>query len=94
MTVVWSVRAVRNLALLRARMARDRPDAARQMAEAILASVDLLSAHPGLGKPGRIRGTRELVVPGTPYLVPYRVRGERIEIAAVFHGRQKWPRSW
>jgi len=44
-----------------------------------------------MGRPGRLFGTRELVVPDTPYIVPYRVRGERLELMAVFHGRQKWP---
>jgi plasmid stabilization system protein ParE len=32
-----------------------------------------------------------LVVPQTPYVIPYRVRRERLELIAVFHGRQKWP---
>lgn len=91
MTIVWSARAVRHLAHLRVHIARDRPAAAQQMAARILAAVDLLAQQPGLGRPGRIGGTRELIVPGTPYLVPYRVRHERLEIVAVFHGRQRWP---
>jgi toxin ParE1/3/4 len=40
---------------------------------------------------GRVLGTRELAVSGTPFLIPYRVRGERLELIAEFHGRQKWP---
>ena len=40
---------------------------------------------------GRVAGTRELVVPGTPYVIPYRLRTDRLEIIAIFHGRQKWP---
>ena len=47
----------------------------------------LLIDHPSLGRAGRVPGTRELVVPDTPYLVPYRVRGMRIEILRIFHGR-------
>jgi toxin ParE1/3/4 len=53
--------------------------------------VDLLESHPEIGRPGRIIGTRELVVPNTPFVIPYRVRQERLELIAVFHGRQKWP---
>jgi toxin ParE1/3/4 len=34
-----------------------------------------------------------LVVQGTPYVVPYRVRNERLEIIAIFHGRQRWPQK-
>ena len=91
MTVVWSARAIRHLARLRAAIARDRPLAAENVAATILASVDLLALHPGLGRAGRVPGTRELVVTGTPYVVPYRVRNERLEIVATFHGRQRWP---
>jgi plasmid stabilization system protein ParE len=56
-----------------------------------LATANLLRDQPGLGRPGRIRGTRELIVPGTPYLIPYRVRRHHLEIIAVFHGRRRWP---
>ena len=38
-----------------------------------------------------IQGFEEVVVPGTPYIIPYRLRGDRLEVVAVFHGRQKWP---
>lgn len=93
MTIVWSARAVRHLARLRAVIARDRPSAAEQVAAGILASVDLLARHPGLGRAGRVPGTRELVVQGTPYVVPYRVRNDRLEIIAIFHGRQRWPET-
>ena len=60
-------------------------------AERILAAVDLLQTQPQMGRPGRVLGTRELVVPQTPYIIPYRVRRERLELMAVFHGRRKWP---
>ena len=46
-----------------------------------------------LGRPGRVEGTRELVVPDTPYLVPYRGRGHAVEILRVFHGARKWPKK-
>jgi toxin ParE1/3/4 len=90
-TIVWSARAVRHLAQLRSFIARDRPSAAREVAVTILSSVNLLAEQPSLGRPGRLPGTRELVVSRTPYLVPYRVRGNRLEVIAVFHGRQRWP---
>lgn len=57
----------------------------------LLAAVERLAELPNLGRPGRLLGTRELVVPGTPYVIPYRVRSERLEIIAVFHQRQQWP---
>ncbi len=66
------------------------------MVEAIATTVELLAQHPagaGLGRAGRVEGTRELVVPDTPYLVPYRVRGHAVEILRVFHGARKWPKK-
>jgi toxin ParE1/3/4 len=43
------------------------------------------------GRPGRWPGTRELIIPGTPYIVPYRVKGPVVEILRVFHGARRWP---
>jgi plasmid stabilization system protein ParE len=68
---------------LRAHIAEHDPAAAKHVALHILYCVEyLLSENPKLGAPGRVPGTRELVIPKTPYIVPYRVRGSRIEIAA------------
>ena len=92
MIVVWSRRAIGHLAHLRAYIARDNPDAAARTATTLLAAVDRLAAFPNVGHPGRVSGTRELVIPGTRYVLPYRVRGESLEIIAVFHGRQRWPK--
>ena len=91
MTVVWSPRAIGHLAELRAHIARENPDAAARTATTLLSAVDRLAVLPNLGRPGRVSGTRELVVPGTRYVIPYRVRGERLEIISVFHWRQRWP---
>ncbi len=91
MTVVWSPRAVAHLSHLREHIAHDNPNAARRIATQLLEAVDRLAKFPNLGRPGRVPGTRELPVPGTRYVIPYRLRGERLEIIAVFHGRQKWP---
>ena len=92
MTVVWSPRAIGHLADLRAYIAREDPGAAARTARTLLVAVDRLAALPNLGRPGRMPGTRELFVPGTRYVIPYRVRGERLEIIAVFHVRQRWPK--
>ena len=91
MKVVWSRRAIRDLVYLREHIEKDSEQNAVLIAKRILKAVDLLQTHPEIGRPGRMVGTRELVVPETPYLIPYRVRRERLELIAVFHGRQKWP---
>jgi len=91
MKVVWSRRAIRHLVHLREYIEMDSEQNAALVAKRILEAVDLLQAHPEIGRPGRALGTRELVVPNTPYVIPYRIRRERLELIAVFHGRQKWP---
>jgi addiction module RelE/StbE family toxin len=91
MKIVWTRRAIRHLVSLREYIEKDSEQNAVLVAKRILESVDLLQTQPYMGRPGRVLGTRELVAPGTPYIIPYRVRRERLELIAVFHGRQKWP---
>lgn len=91
MKVVWSPRAIRHLTAVRKYIEKDSEQNAVLVARRILQAVELLEAHPELGRPGRMVGTRELVVADTPYIIPYRVRNERLELMAVFHGRQRWP---
>lgn len=92
MTVVWSPRAIGHLADLRAYIARDNPDAAGRVAMTLLAASGRLAELPNVGCAGRVTGTRELVVPGTRYVIAYRLRGDGLEVLAVFHGRQRWPK--
>jgi len=91
MRIVWSRRAIRHLTNVRDYIAQDSPKSAAEVAARILESIEQLSKHPNLGRLGRIAGTRELVVPGTPYIIPYRIHRNRVELIAVFHGRQRWP---
>jgi toxin ParE1/3/4 len=56
--------------------------------------VALLAAQPAIGRPGRVSGTRELLVPQTRYLIPYRVRRAAIEILRVFHASRRPPKRW
>lgn len=94
MIVVWSPRAIAHLTHLRSYIARDSPRAAARIAGTLIETVERLVELPNLGRPGRIAGTREFHVPRTPYLIPYRVQRDRVEIIAVFHSRQKWPARW
>lgn len=91
MKIIWSRRAIKHLVHVRDYIAQDSPEAAGQVAQKILDAVDQLTQHPNFGRPGRLPGTRELVVSETPYIIPYRVRGNRVGMIAVFHGRQRWP---
>ena len=55
------------------------------MVQRVLAGVGLLAEQPGLGRPGRVPGTRELLVPKTRYIAPYRGCDDTVEILRVFH---------
>ncbi len=90
MTIVWSRRAIRHLVSLREYIEKDSRQNAALVASRILKAVDLLQTHPEMGRPGRVVGTRELVVAQTPFIIPYRVRRGRLELIAIFLGRQKW----
>jgi toxin ParE1/3/4 len=79
MIVGWTDEALDDLAQLRAYISRDNPAAALRVTLAIIQRVEeLLPDHPYTGRPGRVSGTRELVIQRTPYIVPYRVRNDRI----------------
>lgn len=88
MRIVWSETAIANLSEIREYVEQDQPAAARRLARRILISVERLAKHPNLGRHGRELDTRELVIAGTAYIVPYRVRRDSLEIIAVLHAAQ------
>src|ERR1700730_967800 len=92
MTLLWSPESIHDLIALRAYIAEHDPASAKRVALHILRSVEhLLSENPKLGAPGRVPGTRELVIPKPPSVVPYRFRGPTIEIVRVSHSSRRWP---
>lgn len=94
MRVRWLRAALLNLDEEAAYIATEDPAAARLVVGRIVTAVNLLAQKPALGKPGRLSGTRELLVPKTRYLIPYRIRADQIEILRVFHTSRKPPKSW
>jgi toxin ParE1/3/4 len=86
--------ALRNLQQEATCVAMDNPAAARLVVQHVMQAVALLGAQPGLGRPGRVPGTRELVVLKTRYIVPYRVRGDAVEILRVFHTSRRLAQRW
>jgi toxin ParE1/3/4 len=72
-------------------VAADGGDAADQFLERIQQAATVLVRHPMAGRAGRIPETRELLVPGMPWIVPYRIRRGFIDILAVIHGARSWP---
>ena len=69
----------------------DNPQAAERMSDRVKEAVEYLISYPNMGRPGRVAGTKELVVSGTPFIVVYRVRVPIIQILRVLHHARKWP---
>ena len=87
--IVWSPLALSRLRQIRAYIAKDKPGAAERLVTRIVAVVEALRTHPYLGRVGSAPGIRELVIGGTPYIVLYRVQGERVTISTIWHGAQR-----
>lgn len=96
MQIKWLKKALQNLDDEAEYIAQDDPEAARVVVRRIVETVGLLPEQPALGHPGRIPDTRELVVPDTRYIVPYRVKPRlgRIEILRIFHTSRQLPQRW
>jgi len=91
MNLVWSAPARRDLLDILSHIANDSPSAAHAVVDRIEAAVERLAAYPHLGRPGRVDGTRELVIPDLPYVVAYRVVEGRTNILRVWHTAKDWP---
>lgn len=91
MTLRWTRLAASHLESAFDYLAQDNANAADTAIERILTGVEALVHHPHMGRRGRVPRTRELVITGTPFVVGYRVRKDRIEILAVLHGARRWP---
>ncbi len=89
--LVYSRRYRRRLEDIHEQIAADNPAAATRIVERIRIAVERLQQFPAIGRSGRVAGTRELVVAGTPYIVAYRIKGESVEIITVLHSAQRWP---
>ncbi len=91
MKIVWSPTAVGDLAHVRSYIAQHDPGAAATVGRRTIESIEDLRRFPSMGRPGRVPYSRELVITGSPFIVPYTVSENRIEIIAVIHGARRWP---
>ena len=94
MRLNWARDAVSDLDSIEEYIGRDNPEAAFRTFAEIIRQAEILAEHPGLGRPGRIEGTRELVIAGLPYIVAYLHRGDTVTLLRVLHGAMKWPKRF
>ncbi len=91
MEVVWLEDATKDLKEIGLFIFKENPAAAYDVLTKIKASADSLELNPELGRVGRVKKTRELVIAGLPYIIPYTIYKEQIRILAVMHTSKKWP---
>ena len=94
MKIIWSPQARLDLREIYLYILPDSPKAARALHERIRECVLLLVETPQIGRPGRVPGTREMVISGTRYIVPYRIVGDTLQILRVYHTARQWPEAF
>lgn len=92
-SVRWTRRALGRLDNIGLWIAAENPAAADKVVSRIIAAVDRLSDYPEIGRPGRLKGTRELPMADIPYIVAYKVTSKTIDILTVLHTSRKWPET-
>ena len=94
MKIKWVRLALNDLDEIAVFISQDNPEAARRTVKRIWEATLILSDQPNAGRPGRVHGTRELVIADTPFILPYRVVKNTIEILRVLHSARKWPKQF
>ncbi|MFZ1889775.1 MAG: type II toxin-antitoxin system RelE/ParE family toxin [Candidatus Binataceae bacterium] len=93
MRVEWTRQALANLEDHFDHVASENLDAARRIFTRVVETVERLGRFPSMGRISRVTDTRELYVSGTPYIVPYRVHNDTVEILRLLHSSQEWPKK-
>jgi toxin ParE1/3/4 len=94
MRVRWTTPAREQLVSAFEYIAEENPRVAARTAEQIWESTQLLARHPLAGREGRVAGTREMVISGTPFIVAYRIEKKEVRILAVLHAAREWPEEF
>ncbi|MBV9827919.1 MAG: type II toxin-antitoxin system RelE/ParE family toxin [Alphaproteobacteria bacterium] len=92
--LVYPRRYERRLEEIYEHIAAENPAAAIRTIMRIREAVERLALFPSIGRSGRVDGTRELVIVSTPYIVPYRVKNDAVQIITILHSAQRWPSTF
>jgi toxin ParE1/3/4 len=84
----WTTEAADQFEAAVKHIQQDSPTAGRNVAQSVIDRIEQLATLPGLGRPGEVTGTREIVI--SPYVVMYRSTEEIVEILHIWHGAQDW----
>lgn len=93
MKIRWTPIAASDLKATYEYINKDSVPNANKIVDRILSGIEMLERYPHLGREGRVEGTRELAISGTPFLVFYRIRRNQVEVLGVLHAARKWPDS-
>jgi toxin ParE1/3/4 len=93
MTIEWSVYATNDRETIFDYIETESPQNAALVDDRIETQIETLLIFPNSGRPGRVEGTRELVIERTPLIVAYRIQGDSIRILRVLNGAQQWPEA-
>lgn len=88
----WSESAMADFETIMDYISRDDHETAIQVGRRIRTAILRLSEFPGIGKPGRREGTRELFLPGLPFVIIYNIRNDSVQIVRILHTKMLWPR--
>lgn len=91
MKILWTKTAFGHLENARQYISSANPHALKLIRDALRSAQDNLLRFPDSGMPGRVKGTRELLIPGQRLFLVYQVNSPNIEILALIHTSQKWP---
>jgi toxin ParE1/3/4 len=91
MRIEWLLDAEREAGHQLDYIAENNPSAAIKADEAIRSATRTLAQYPKIGRLGRVRGTRELPIGGTPYILIYRIEADAVVVIQLLHGAQDWP---
>ena len=93
MKLAWSRHAAADRLAIFTWIAQDDPRSAALVDDRLEDAARRLIDFPESGRPGRVEGTRELVVARTPYVVPYQIVGDTVRLLRVIHGARMWPQE-
>jgi toxin ParE1/3/4 len=94
-TIEWTEQANRQLDQARDYIAlSNSEEVAARITMRIVTTIQQLAAFPTSGRSGRVPGTRELVIPNSPFVAAYAIDRDRIVILAIYHGARQWPEAF